>query len=253
MLRFPTFTTAIYDQYRATFNGPGATMLAGVLVLLCLVLLLAEIRLRGRRGYARLGRGAARPAPAGRLGRLTGRARGPGRRSSSSRSVVPLASLGYWMAAGGLDRLRRGPWPPPPATLALAAAAAAVDDRHGAAHRLARRPRPGPGSTRGAGHLPRQLPARASWSPGAGHPEHPGPALALPDVPALLAAYAILFLPRAVVTVGRRSRRRRRLYDDVAASLGSAALDRLRRVTLPLIRPASAPAPRWSSSPSSPS
>ncbi|MCW2678592.1 MAG: binding-protein-dependent transport system inner rane component, partial [Modestobacter sp.] len=25
MLRFPTFTTAIYDQYRATFNGPGAT------------------------------------------------------------------------------------------------------------------------------------------------------------------------------------------------------------------------------------
>src|SRR3712207_8248294 len=50
MLRYPTFTTAIYDQYRATFNGPGATMLAGVLVLLCLGLLLAELRLRGRRG-----------------------------------------------------------------------------------------------------------------------------------------------------------------------------------------------------------
>ena len=28
MLRYPTFTTAIYDQYRATFNGPGATALA---------------------------------------------------------------------------------------------------------------------------------------------------------------------------------------------------------------------------------
>ena len=65
MLRYPTFTTAIYDQYRATFNGPGATMLAGVLVLLCLVLLVAELRLRGRRGYARTGRGAARPVPAG--------------------------------------------------------------------------------------------------------------------------------------------------------------------------------------------
>ena len=34
MLRFPTFTTAIYDQYRSTFNGPAANMIAGVLVLL---------------------------------------------------------------------------------------------------------------------------------------------------------------------------------------------------------------------------
>ena len=31
MLRYPTFTTAVYDQYRATFNGPAASMLAGVL------------------------------------------------------------------------------------------------------------------------------------------------------------------------------------------------------------------------------
>ena len=29
MLRFPTFTTAIYDQFQSTFNGPAATMLAG--------------------------------------------------------------------------------------------------------------------------------------------------------------------------------------------------------------------------------
>src|SRR4029450_12658785 len=44
MLRYPTFTTAIYDQYRPTLNSPGATMLAGVLVLICLALLLADIR-----------------------------------------------------------------------------------------------------------------------------------------------------------------------------------------------------------------
>ena len=37
MLRFPTFTTAIYDQYSSTFNGPAATMLASVLVLCCLL------------------------------------------------------------------------------------------------------------------------------------------------------------------------------------------------------------------------
>ena len=62
LLRFPTFTTAIYDQYGSTFNGAAATAMAVVLVLLCLVLLLAELRLRGNRRYARLGRGAARSA-----------------------------------------------------------------------------------------------------------------------------------------------------------------------------------------------
>ena len=60
-------------------------------------------------------------------------------------------------------------------------------------------------------------------------------------VPVLLAAYAILFLPRAIVTVRAAVEQSPRLYDDVAASLGSTAPDRLRRVT------------PWSSSPSSPS
>ena len=125
MLRYPTFTTAIYDQYRATFNGPGATMLAGVLVLLCLVLLLAEIRLRGRRGYARTGRGRLAPAP-------PGGARPAHRPALAGLAavvvlalVVPLGSLGYWMVAGGStafdaealadhhrDDARR--WPPRP-------------------------------------------------------------------------------------------------------------------------------------------
>ena len=69
LLRFPTFTTAIYDQYGSTFNGAAATAMAGVLVLLCLVLLLAELRLRGDRRYARVGRGAARNAVPVALGR----------------------------------------------------------------------------------------------------------------------------------------------------------------------------------------
>jgi ABC-type Fe3+ transport system permease subunit len=31
MLRFDTFTTAIFDQFQSSFNGPAANMLAGVL------------------------------------------------------------------------------------------------------------------------------------------------------------------------------------------------------------------------------
>jgi hypothetical protein len=30
MIRFDTFTTAIFDQFKSTFNGPAANMLAGV-------------------------------------------------------------------------------------------------------------------------------------------------------------------------------------------------------------------------------
>src|SRR6185436_12682684 len=68
LLRFPTFTTAIFDQYRSTFNGPAANMIAGVLVLCCALLLTAELRLRGHRHYARVAHGAARPVERQRLG-----------------------------------------------------------------------------------------------------------------------------------------------------------------------------------------
>ena len=69
MLRFPTFTTAIYDQFQSTFNSPAANMLASVLVAGCLLALLAELALRGR-GRAGSGRGR-RPAT-GRAGPARG-------------------------------------------------------------------------------------------------------------------------------------------------------------------------------------
>ena len=56
-------------------------------------------------------------------------------------------------------------------------------------------------------------------------------------VPVLLAAYAILFLPRAIVTVRAAVEQSPPVYDDVASSLGASAPDRLRRVTLPLLAP----------------
>lgn len=58
MIRFDTFTTAIFDQFQSTFNGPAANMLAGVLALLCLFLLCADARVRGVTRYAHVGSGA---------------------------------------------------------------------------------------------------------------------------------------------------------------------------------------------------
>ena len=47
MLGYQTFTTAIYDHYRSGFNSAPANVLASVLVLGCLVLLVAELSMRG--------------------------------------------------------------------------------------------------------------------------------------------------------------------------------------------------------------
>ena len=59
MIRFDTFTTAIMIQFQSTFNGAAGNMLASVLVLLCLLLLLAEVQ--GPRQRAVLARRLRRP------------------------------------------------------------------------------------------------------------------------------------------------------------------------------------------------
>jgi iron(III) transport system permease protein len=239
MLRYPTFTTAIYDQYRATFNGPGATMLAGVLVVICLVLLVAELRLRGHRGYARTGRGAARPVRPVRLGGLTVPALGALAALAALSLAVPLVSLGYWMARGASTTLDGAALlQTTGTTLGLAAVAAVAV--------TAMAVPPGWLAVRSRGRVSTLL-ERSTYLGSA----VPGIVVALAlvtlsiratpwlyqTVPVLLAAYAILFLPRAVVTVRAAVEQSPRLYDDVAASLGSTAPDRLRRITLPLLAP----------------
>jgi iron(III) transport system permease protein len=62
LLRFRTFTTEIYAEYRAGFDGAAAALLACVLLLLCLGCLWAEYKIRGSARYARIDRGARRAA-----------------------------------------------------------------------------------------------------------------------------------------------------------------------------------------------
>jgi iron(III) transport system permease protein len=68
MLRFSTFTTAIFEQFQATFDGAAGSTLAGVLVLLCLILLVAEATARGNARFARIGSGAQRMSAPHHLG-----------------------------------------------------------------------------------------------------------------------------------------------------------------------------------------
>ena len=239
LLRYPTFTTAIYDQYESSFNSSAATMLAGVLVLLCLGLLLAEIRLRGRSRYARVGGGAPRPPTPARLGA----ARWPVLAGLTALAVlalgVPVGSVLRWLATGGsgtldTDRLVEAT----STSLSLGAVAAAVTTLLAVpAAWLAVRHR---------GRLAAAL-ERSTYVSTA----LPGIVVALALVsiairgarplyqtaPLLVAGYTILFLPRAVVTVRAALAQAPPVLDAVARSLGEGTVGTLRRVTLPLMAP----------------
>lgn len=237
LLRFPTFTTAIYDQFRSSFNGPAANVLASVLAICCLVFLLAEIGLRGGARYSRLGSGAARPATRHPLGPWTWPAAGLLAGLTTLALLVPIGQLVRWLVVGRSTAL---PWPELTAAaatsvglgalaagtaLVLALALGWLSERHGS--RL--------------GAVLERTTYFGSAMPGI------VTALALitvsirlvpglyQTVPLLVAAYAILCLPRAVINVRSALSQARPLYDDVARSLGAGALARLRRVSLPLM------------------
>lgn len=69
LMRFETFSFAIYTQYTAAFDRNNAALLALMLLLITTTIVVFELRLLGRRRYARLGRGAPRPPARERLGR----------------------------------------------------------------------------------------------------------------------------------------------------------------------------------------
>ncbi|MEX0991207.1 MAG: iron ABC transporter permease [Actinomycetota bacterium] len=61
LMRFTTFTQAIYLQYKAAFDRAPAAILSMMLVLIALVVVVAEQRQRGRAAYHRSGGGSKRP------------------------------------------------------------------------------------------------------------------------------------------------------------------------------------------------
>ncbi|MEZ0234239.1 MAG: ABC transporter permease [Actinomycetota bacterium] len=69
LMRYPTFTQAIFLQYKAAFDRTPAAILSLMLAALALVVVVAERRARGRARYYRSGTGVARPLRPVPLGR----------------------------------------------------------------------------------------------------------------------------------------------------------------------------------------
>jgi iron(III) transport system permease protein len=239
MLRFPTFTTAIYDQYQSTFNGPAANMLASALVTGCLLLLLAELLLRGRVRYARVGGGAVRRARPVRLGLLTPVALALLLALVLLALGVPLASLAHWLADGTSTAFPLG----------SLAAAALRSIGLGLASALAATLLALPIawlSVRHRGPLTTLI-ERSTYI---GH-ALPGIVVALALVtvaihyarplyqtlPLLLVAYSILFLPLAMVSLRAAIAQTPPMLDEAARALGARPATVFWRVTLPLMAP----------------
>ena len=96
ILRFDSFTRAIYASYRASFDRIGAASLAALLVLLMFVVLWLEGRTRRRFAYHRTAPGVARPAHRVRLGAWRWPALGFCAAVTALALVLPVAVLVYW-------------------------------------------------------------------------------------------------------------------------------------------------------------
>ncbi len=101
LLRFRTFTTELYAEYRTGFDGPEASLLAVVLLVLCLLCLALEFRVRAHGRYARVSRGAARPAALHALGWLVVPALAWVAGLAVTTLGVPLGMIVYWLTQHG--------------------------------------------------------------------------------------------------------------------------------------------------------
>ena len=208
LLRFRTFTTELYAQYRTGLDGPESSLLALVLIGLCLVCRVAELQVRGRARYARVGSGARRIAAPVRLGWIRWPALLAFVALTTATLGVPVGMIGYWLTqhAQAATSPVAPSWPLLfDATLAsvgygLAGAAAAVVA--GGAARLSRDALPEPPrvALERTAYLAQGVPgivvalALVSLTVQTLRPLYQSAAL-------LVVAYAILFLPLALVSV----------------------------------------------------
>ncbi len=240
ILRFDAFTRVIYASYRSSFDGVTAAVLGSVLVLVTVAIVGAEGRSRGRVQQARVGAGAPRRGTPVRLG-----AGGTTVALAWCALVVglgigvPLASLGYWLARGSSAGLQVG-------ELATAAGATVIVSALGALATTLLAVPVGVLAARYRGSGVRLL-EQAAY---AGH-ALPGIVVALSlvffavrfaypvyqQVPLLVVAYAVLFLPAAVGAVRASVALSPPVLEEVARSLGRRPLRVLRDVTLPVAGP----------------
>lgn len=239
ILRFNSFTRAIYVQYMSSFDRSLASLLALVLVGIALLLLTAAQRVQGRGRYHRAGVGARRlPRPVA-LGRWKWLALAYCLTVVVAALVLPTGVITYWLVRG----LRAGEsllpvW----RSLANSVQAATLAAIAGITLALP------------VGYLAVRFPGRYSgWVDRAVYLSNglPGIVLALSLVffganyapliyqtlVMLVFAYVVRFLPEAVATVRAGLLQISPRLEEAARSLGLSRRQAILRITIPLLQP----------------
>ncbi len=240
ILGFRTFTTEIFTEFLVGFNSPAACALSLVLVLLSLIVLAGEGVSRGKGRVSRSGPLAARIAHRHLLGRgrlpvlggflaLTGLALG-----------IPIGAIVYLVLRGGHSTL------PSASILSAAGHTAAYAAAAGLFATLAALP-VALLSLRHRGRLPQAVERSIYLVLGI-----PGLVIALAlsyfseryasgflyqSSTMLIGAYALMFLPLALVAVRASVAQAPPRLEEVGRSLGCSRLEVLWRVTIPLVAP----------------
>ena len=100
LLRYETFTWAIFIQYESAIDRTLGAAFSLALVALALAFLLGEYLTRGRSRYYRVDQGTARPAPTVPLGNWRWPALGLCALVTLVSLVLPLAVLAFWVVRG---------------------------------------------------------------------------------------------------------------------------------------------------------
>jgi iron(III) transport system permease protein len=244
LLRFRTFTTAIYGAYRAGFSGAEPALLAVILLLLCAICLIAEYFVRGRARYGRFARGARRAATRHGIGLW----RFPATAALAGWAVlsigVPFGMIIYWLLQPG--SAATAPVMASFSSVASAAWSSVYLGAGGAALTLALALPLGMLAARYNGFLVTVLERIAYLAQGI-----PGVVVALALVSLtvhsikplyqstllLVIAYAIVFLPLALVSVRAALMQAQLGLEEAGRSLGLNRWSILFRITLPLAAP----------------
>lgn len=237
LLRYQTFTWAIFIQYETAFDRGIAAGLSLALTGLALALLVAESRSRGRAAYHRATPGTARASRIVRLGRWRWPAAAFAVCVVALSLAAPMAVLGYWVVRGvsagePLDLL----WTNALNTIyvsALAAGAAAVGAAP-VALLSARHPGWATSALERLAYVGFALPGLAValafvfFGSSVLTPLYQTMAL-------LVAAYVVLFLPASLGATQTALRQVSPRVEEAARSLGKTPLHAFRLATLPLL------------------
>ncbi len=243
-LSYQTFTVTIYAQYQISFNASGAAALSFYAIVLCILILCAETRLRGATDYARLSHGSRQKTTRYPLGRTTPLVLIAFGAIALISVGLPIGTLVYWFTQSSSSALSSASatlqylWPATLTSLLLGVASAVVAILFALPIAVMATRYKGPLSTvlERSVYLSFALPdlvAAIALAYAASHYFH----ALYGSVILFVLAEAILFVPFAVVALRSTLGLIEPALEESSRSTGLGPLRTFWRVTVPLARP----------------